>query len=260
MYLAWRVLAGLNNEIELSFLRVGHTKFSPDWCFGLLKQKFRRTRVGCLDDIVRVVESSSVVNHAQLVGTQDGTVLVPTYNWAEYLPSYFKSNPFKGIKKLHHLRFISSHPGSCFIKEDCNGTEKTIAILSEECEDWTPSPEDLPPVVPPEGLSLTRRQYLHEKIREFCPPECQDLVCPDPGQIAQTVASPTSSPPPSPTPSPAPSPTSSAPQSPIPSPPSSSLPLTPSSQHCNTMNTGQDPDYNPPPTKKRRRPRKGKKK
>ena len=29
-------------------------------------------------DIVRVVETSAAVNHAQLIGTQDGKVLVPT--------------------------------------------------------------------------------------------------------------------------------------------------------------------------------------
>ena len=87
-YLAWRVLSGLNRSITLSFLIVGHTKFSPDWCFGLFKQAYRRTRIGCLDDIiVRVVESSAAVNHAQLVGTQDGKVIVPTYDWASFLMS-----------------------------------------------------------------------------------------------------------------------------------------------------------------------------
>ena len=55
-YLAWRVLVGLHRTITISFLIVGHTKFSPDWCFGLFKQKFRRTKVSCLDDIVKVVE------------------------------------------------------------------------------------------------------------------------------------------------------------------------------------------------------------
>ena len=43
--------------------------FSPDWCFGLLEQKFRRSRVNCLDDVVKVVNESTVVNDAQLVGT-----------------------------------------------------------------------------------------------------------------------------------------------------------------------------------------------
>ena len=60
---------GLHKSIKLS-LTVGHTKFSPDWCFGLLKQRFRRTKADCLDDLVRVVESSAAINHAQLVGTQ----------------------------------------------------------------------------------------------------------------------------------------------------------------------------------------------
>ena len=59
---------GLHKSIKLS-LTVGHTKVSPG-CFGLLKQRFRRTKVDCLDDIVRVVESSAAINHAQLVGTQ----------------------------------------------------------------------------------------------------------------------------------------------------------------------------------------------
>ena len=75
-YLLWRVLVGLHRCITLSFLVVGHTKFSPDWCFGLLKQRFRRTKVGCLDDIAQVVNDSASTNVAQLVGTQEGEVVV----------------------------------------------------------------------------------------------------------------------------------------------------------------------------------------
>jgi len=45
MYLAWRVLAQLNENIEVSFLLVGYTKFAPDWCFGLMKQVFCRTKL-----------------------------------------------------------------------------------------------------------------------------------------------------------------------------------------------------------------------
>ena len=38
-YLTWGVLCGLHKDITLSFLVVDHTKFSPDWCFGLFVQK-----------------------------------------------------------------------------------------------------------------------------------------------------------------------------------------------------------------------------
>ncbi len=34
-YLLWR---SMTTHITLSFLVVGHTKFSPDWCFGLVKR------------------------------------------------------------------------------------------------------------------------------------------------------------------------------------------------------------------------------
>ena len=103
-YLAWRVMVGLNN-ITVSFLIVGHTKFAPDWCFGLFKRAFRRTRVGCLDDIVLIGEQSADANHAQLVRAQDGTVIVPTYDWAGYFDPFFKQAAFKGIKAMHHMRF-----------------------------------------------------------------------------------------------------------------------------------------------------------
>lgn len=45
---------------------------------------------------------------------------------------------------------------------------------------WTPSPQQLPPVVPRSGLSLERQWYLHNHIREYCPEEVRDEVCPRP--------------------------------------------------------------------------------
>ena len=111
-YLAWRVLAGLNRKIEISFLLVGHTKFAPDWCFGLLKQKFRKSLVGCLEDLVGVVNQSASTNHAQLVGTEDGTTIVPQHDWAGYFQPYFRRGAFDGIKSLHHLVFSSAKPPS----------------------------------------------------------------------------------------------------------------------------------------------------
>ncbi|XP_065892160.1 uncharacterized protein [Dysidea avara] len=87
-YLMWRVLTGLHREIKISFLPVGHTKFTPDWCFGLAKQTFRRTKVGSLDDIANVISTSSFVNVPQLVGTLEGDYFVPTYNWSEFFEEH----------------------------------------------------------------------------------------------------------------------------------------------------------------------------
>ena len=53
---------GLHDSINYDFLLPGHTKFAPDWCFGLVKQKMRRTFISSLFDIARTVEDSAAVN------------------------------------------------------------------------------------------------------------------------------------------------------------------------------------------------------
>lgn len=136
-YMAWRVMVGLNKKITVSFLIVGHTKFSPDWCFGLFKQTFRRKNIGCLDDIVQAVESSATVNHAQLVGTQDGEVLVPTYNWAEFFDAPYRQSALKGIKALHHFTFTHQKPGCVIVKNSTTSPEREINLLKDK--NWRPS-------------------------------------------------------------------------------------------------------------------------
>ena len=171
-YLAWRVLSGLNKSITVSLI-VGHTKFSPDWCYGLFKQLYRKSKIGCLDDIVRVVKSAAV-NCAQLVGTQDGRVLVPTYDWATFFDRPFRQRVLKGIKAMHHLQFTDAQPGYAFDKDSVDGPEQVIQLTQDD--EWKPQASDLPPEIPPPGLSLERQQYLYDKIREFCPEDCRDLV------------------------------------------------------------------------------------
>ena len=81
-YYRWRILCGLHNSILYSFLIAGHTKYSPDWCFGLVKQSFRRRYVSSLFDLMEAVDKSTVSgdNVAKLCGLHDGTVLVPVYD------------------------------------------------------------------------------------------------------------------------------------------------------------------------------------
>ena len=150
-YFLWRVMAGLNKHIEISFMLVPHTKFAPDWAFGLLKQKFRRTPVGCLDDMVKVVQQSASINEAQLVGLEDGTTIVEQRDWATYFSDYFRRNAFDGIKSFHHLVFDEGKPGKVVVRRDTDGQETTLEVLRKQHRSWKPSPHELPPlVIPPQ--------------------------------------------------------------------------------------------------------------
>ena len=150
-YLMWRVLTGLHHEITLSFLLVGHTKFAPDWCFGLAKQCYQRTPVSSLDDIANTVARSSMVNVPQLVRTLDRDLIVPTYNWSAYFEDHVRKTALKGISKYQHFRFSRSIPGVVHVKEPIDGPEKMMTLLKDK--EWLPTPNDLPEVVNPNGLS-----------------------------------------------------------------------------------------------------------
>ena len=174
-YLMWRVLTGLHHTINLHFTITGHTKFSPDACFGLVKRKFRQADVSSLDDLARVVKESAACNICQLVGAQDGSTIVPSRDWAGFLSSHFRR--LDGIKQYHHFRFERDHPGVVFLKKTAVAEEERRVLLRGA---WIPSPSDKPPPVTPQGLSLERQKYLLERIREYCRDDTKDLVCPDP--------------------------------------------------------------------------------
>ena len=65
---------------------------------------------------MEAVDKSTVSgdNVAKLCGLHNGTVLVPVYDWAKFLETYFKKIP--GISKFHHFRFTKGYPGVVFCK------------------------------------------------------------------------------------------------------------------------------------------------
>lgn len=176
-YLAWRILSNLHTSITVNFMIPGHTKFAPDWCFGLLKQKYRNTRISSLADLSSAVTASTVkgINIPQLVGTEDGTVIVQPYNWQNFLEPCFKSLP--ALKKIQHFRFSASHPGTVFYRVRLDDPEQAFYLMQSSA--IFPVAGDLQRSDPP-GLPLERQWYLHNKIREFVRPEAQDITCPLP--------------------------------------------------------------------------------
>lgn len=173
--LMWRVLMGRHEKITLSFLVVGHTKFAPDWCFGLFMRKPRRTKV---EDIKQTVNNSTVSTtiKAQLVGIEDGTV-VSTYDWKSYLKEFMQ--PLPGIKDYHHFQICTHQPGIIAVKRYYDDDKfETSPLL--KCPTNLPHPDKLPPLVVPSGLDSKRQWYLYDLIREFCSDSHKDIVAPLP--------------------------------------------------------------------------------
>ena len=177
-YLAWRALTKRHSSITLSFLIVGHTKLSPDWCFGLFKRLYRRTKVGSLKSVAQVVNESADCNFSQLISDEDGNTIVPTYDWTDFFAPHLKK--VTSIKKYHHFRCDASKPGVVFVKEHADTEEEEIDLFKATTH-WTPDPEELPRVVVPKGLSAERQWYLYDSIRPFCPDGDKDTTCPLPG-------------------------------------------------------------------------------
>lgn len=177
-YLSWRTLMQLHDSILYSFLIAGHTKFGPDRCFGIIKKAFKVSYVSSLYEFARLVETSSSVgiNKVQLVGTHDGRVIVPVYDWAPFLERFFRKIP--NIKKFHHFRFTKDSPGMVYCKEFVTSPEQSFQLLRDPT--ILPPSSVLPPTVNPDGLTDERKSYLYREIRPFCKPGTEDFVAPAP--------------------------------------------------------------------------------
>ena len=133
-------MEGLHKSVRLSFMMVGHTKFSPDWCFGLLKQRMRHTKIDCLKqrmrhtkidclaDIADVITKSAKVNEVQFVGSQSGEVIVKSYEWTGFLAPKFKR--IKNITKQHHFEYTNDQ-GSITFREFSDSTNTDIKLLKD---------------------------------------------------------------------------------------------------------------------------------
>jgi hypothetical protein len=80
----WRTLIGLHDSVEYSLMEAGHTKFNPDWHFGLWKVKWRHTSVETLQEMADSVTRSSKNGHniPQLVDDDEKPVVF--YDWAPF--------------------------------------------------------------------------------------------------------------------------------------------------------------------------------
>ena len=80
-YLIWRCMTGRHSSCSIYFMIVGHTRFSPDQYFGLIKRKYRKTRVSSITQLSEVVTQSTFagINQVQLAFDPVTNFRVPCY-------------------------------------------------------------------------------------------------------------------------------------------------------------------------------------
>lgn len=87
--------------------------------------------VHCLDDLCHVVHTSTQrgINRAQIVGTEDGEVKVPVYNWQQFFDGWFCA--LQSIKSHQHFHFSSRSPGKVFIRKLLGDAEKEVNLACD---------------------------------------------------------------------------------------------------------------------------------
>ena len=115
------------------------------------------------------------VNKAQLVGTHDNRIIMPVYDWASFLARYFNRLP---NIKYHHFRFSKDEPGKIYFKELSSSCEQSFMLLKDLS--IVSQRGVLPSQIKPDGLSVERKRYLFNEIRQFCKSGTEDLVAPAP--------------------------------------------------------------------------------
>ena len=181
-YGMWRILTGRHRTLEFSLMEAGHTKFTPDWHFGLWKMKWRHSTAETLEEVSSTVYSLSRNGHniPQLVN--DGDKSVQFYDWSSYFDEYFKKLP--SIRKYHHFKMSSESPGIVFVKEYADSVVETVNILKRGHAVF--DSDALPSVITPKGLDPARQWYLYDEIRPYCKnvsdtlESCPKPTCPRP--------------------------------------------------------------------------------
>ncbi len=183
-FFIWCIAAGIPDRTELKFMLKGHTKFSPDSGFGMIKKYYRSANVYTIRQVADAVKMSTR-------GTErnDAVILknADFGDWKSALQKFFM--PLKGISSFAVFIFDRKYPaGEVRMRgsEDdrfqrCNllkpglhsdslMNSKTFANLQEHL---------LRPEQP--QMKIKKRWDLYEKVRPYVPAEYQDIICPEPG-------------------------------------------------------------------------------
>jgi hypothetical protein len=189
-YLMYRVLIGLHERIDFSFLIAGHTKFAPDGYFGLIKYHYRRSKVYTYEHLTKIIQDSSRNGHNICQPYRDFGKKHPAFlyrNWSFWFEKFFNKLP--QITKYHHFSFSSKKPGIVTVKESIDSQEEQFNLLKKTFPYSSKKlPARLPAIIVPEGISDERAWYLYDTIRDHIPTESEkNLTCPMPNKLKTQV-------------------------------------------------------------------------
>jgi len=178
-YLMWRVVTGLSSRIELAFMISGHTKFGPDYGFGIFKRLYRHAEVNSVDEVCNLMSGSKLLI-AEPVGTEQGEVRIPCYDWQSKFASLGK---ISGIKQNHHFSFDRVKPNVCSVRTYAQ------SAVAETTVDWDNESmsSEMPEILIPAGLSHARKEYLYAKIRKYVSNDMKDRLCPKPADAVEDM-------------------------------------------------------------------------
>lgn len=176
-YLVWRCFTERSVSCSIHFMLVGHTRFSPDQYFGMIKRKYRKTRVSSISQLSKVVLESTqtCANRVQLAFDKERGCRVPCYDWKSFLSFQFKNIP--SITKYHHFKVSQEKLGIVELHEFAHSSMETVDIQKPGI---SIDLQKMPEVIPPPGIPIERQKYLYDQIRMFCEPEYADITCPQP--------------------------------------------------------------------------------
>jgi len=181
-YLQYRTMMGLHKKIDFSFMLPGHTKFAPDGYFGLIKMKYRRSKVYTYEQMAEVINASTPgrYNKCQMYKDENGKVNFQYRDWSNWLSKHFKK--FPDISKFHHFSFSQENPGVVIAKKSVNGERVTFQLLNNSDFRFDQSnPPKKPKIIISEGLTAERQWQLYNTIREHIPAKSdKNATCPLP--------------------------------------------------------------------------------
>lgn len=182
-FFLWCIAIGICDHIELKFLLKGHTKFSPDGGFGMIKKHYRRTNAYAIEQVAEAIKKSTHETE------RNQAIILEKKNfghWKSGLQKFFIH--LKGISDFSVFVFDKTYSlGEVHVRKHEEDKFKKYKLLKPGLDpkqllydkNFLNLQKQLLPLNSPE-MQAKKQWDLYEKVRPHVPIEYQDIICPQP--------------------------------------------------------------------------------